>query len=71
MGLERIKYWSVFKKKPFIGFLGKKYLEIHISCMILACIYTKNALTWLQDNLSLLVTHQGPILCGWKITENY
>ena len=71
MGLERIKYWSVFRKKPFIGFLGKKYIEIHISYMILACIYAKNALTWLQDNLSLLVTHQEPILCGQKITENY
>ena len=64
MGLEQIKYWFVFRKKPFIGFLGKKYIEIHISYMILACIYAKNALTWLQDNLSLLVTHQEPILCG-------
>ena len=57
------KYVSVFKKKPFIGFLGKIHRNTHI-IYDSTCIYTKNVLTWPQDNLSLLVTHKGPVLGG-------
>ena len=44
--LKRIKYGSVFKKKSFIGFLGKKYIEIHISYMILAWFTLFTLFTW-------------------------
>ena len=70
-GLLTLKNGPVIKNNPFIGFLGKKYMEIHVSYMILACIYTQNCLAPLQLSPLLLVTNQSTILGIWHNSKNY